>query len=293
VIPLDWPLSLGLEVLGLSGTHTELKPSNHRSMRRMITLLTDFGTRDVYVGVMKGAISTICPEAQIIDLTHAIPPQDVYAARFNLLNAVPYFPPATIHVVVVDPGVGTMRRGITVQTKRGILVGPDNGVLSGVFDGYDIEQSVALTNRDYWRVANPSTTFHGRDIFAPVAAHLACGVPLARLGQAISPAALKRLELPPVVETGQRLQGTIQYIDHFGNCVTTMAASQVGDGAWQVAWGGVRLPKHNTYGDVEVGQPLALIGSHGWVEIAVNQGSAQQQLSLQVGTKVTLSRVAP
>jgi S-adenosylmethionine hydrolase len=257
-------------------------------MSPIITLLTDFGTQDVYVGVMKGAIATICPDAQVIDLTHDIPPQDLYAARFNLLNAVPYFPSSTIHVVVVDPGVGTMRRCIALKTRQGTLVGPDNGVLSGIFDQAGIEQGVALTNRDFWRVAEPSTTFHGRDIFAPVAAHLACGRPLAMLGQSISPATLARLDLPPVVETGHTWQGTIQYIDHFGNCVTTLAAEQIGDGPWTVACGQVSLPWRNTYGDVGRGEPLALVGSHGWVEIAVNQGNAQQQLGLRLGATVTL-----
>jgi S-adenosylmethionine hydrolase len=259
-------------------------------MGQLITLLTDFGLRDVYVGVMKGAIATICPTARIIDLTHEIPPQDVYAARFNLLNAVPYFPPHTIHVVVVDPGVGTARRGIAVQTEQGVLVGPDNGVLSGVLDRYGIKRVVELRDRTYWRTSDPSTTFHGRDIFAPIGAHLACGVPLEALGPGLDPTSLERLNLPPVVDTGQTVQGTIQYIDHFGNCVTTIEGAQVGQGHWTLTFGKIDLISRSTYGEVAPGHPLALVGSHGWVEVAINQGNAQQQLGLRVGDRVTMIR---
>jgi hypothetical protein len=254
----------------------------------MITLLTDFGTRDVYVGVMRGVITAICPGIRMIDLTHDIPPQDLYAARFNLLNAVPYFPEDTIHLIVVDPGVGTTRRGIAVETEAGILVGPDNGVMSGVWQRASIRQVVELTNPDYWRVATPSTTFHGRDIFAPVAAYLAKGVPIERLGEAIDPASLKRLDLPPVSKTNQGVNGVIQYIDHFGNGITTIPANAVEGGSWQVTVGAIELSSQPAYGDIEPDQPLTLIGSHGWVEIAVNQGSAEQRFKLRVGDPVTV-----
>ncbi len=217
----------------------------------MITLLTDFGTQDVYVGVMKGVIATLCPAIQVIDLTHDISPQDLLAARFNLLNAVPYFPADTVHVVVVDPGVGTTRKGIAVATDAGTLVGPDNGVMSGIWQQTAIQQAVELTNSAYWRTPDPSTTFHGRDIFAPVAAHLARGVPLTQLGKPIP-------------------------------------ADEVGESRRRVSVGQTSLPWHQAYGDVTVGQALALVGSHGWVEIAVNQGSVQKQLGVQVGDSVTL-----
>jgi len=233
----------------------------------MITLLTDFGTQDAYVGVMKGVMASICPDVQTIDLTHTIPPQDLYAARFNLLNAVPYFPADTIHLVVVDPGVGTTRRGIAVETEAGVLIGPDNGVLSGVWQNRSIRQAVELTNREYWRVSNPSQTFHGRDIFAPVAAHVARGVPLAQLGHNIAPASLQQLDVPPVSRHGETVMGVIQHIDHFGNGITTIPAGVVEGSSWQMTIGQMTVPWGSTYGDVPPGQPLALIGSHGWVEI--------------------------
>jgi S-adenosylmethionine hydrolase len=257
-------------------------------MAQIITLLTDFGTRDTYVGVMKGVITALCPSACIIDLTHDIPPQDLYAARFNLLTAVPYFPPDAVHVVVVDPGVGTSRRGIAVQTGQGILVGPDNGVMGGVLQAHPMQRGVALTNRAYWRRPDPSTTFHGRDIFAPAAAHLAGGVPLEQLGSALAADSLERLNLPSLVRADRSLGGTVQYIDQFGNGITTIPAEAVGTEPWGVTLGPVTLPWQRTYGEVGPGQPLALIGSHGWVEIAVNQGNARQQLGLQVGADVTL-----
>ena len=255
----------------------------------MITLLTDFGSRDAYVGIMKGVIASIYPQVQIIDLTHDIPPQDLWAARFNLLNAVPYFPPDTIHGVVVDPGVGTSRRGIAVKTDAGILVGPDNGVMSGVWQRSSIQQAVELSNRDYWRVANPSTTFHGRDIFAPVAAHLARGVSLNSLGKTLSAESLERLELPPVLKKDQEIQGVIQHVDHFGNAITTIPAEEVSHRQPEsVAVSLTTLPWHSAYGEVEPQQPLALAGSHGWVEIAINQGNAKEHLQLRVGDSVTV-----
>ena len=165
-------------------------------MAPIMTLLTDFGYQDGYGGVMKGLIASSCPTAQLIDLTHSIPPQNIAAARFTLLNAYAHFPLGTVHLVVVDPGVGTTRRAIALQISHGYLVGPDNGVLSGVVDAVGAIAAVELTNPDYWRTAEPSTTFHGRDIFAPVAAHLVAGVPLEKLGATISPTSLTRIAIP-------------------------------------------------------------------------------------------------
>jgi S-adenosylmethionine hydrolase len=254
----------------------------------IITLLTDFGTQDTYVGAMKGVIATLCPTARTIDLTHAIPPQDVAAARFNWLSAYPYFPEGTVHLAVVDPGVGTSRRGIALQSDHAWWVGPDNGLFSGFTDQMPVLAAVELTNPDYWRVPNPSPTFHGRDIFAAAAAHLVQGVALERLGTAIAPDSLVSLDLPPTVTTADGVQGVIQYIDRFGNAVTTIPATAVGPGPWQVTLAPLTIPGVGTYSDVEPGAPLALIGSHGYVEIAINQGSAQRQLQIAVGMAVVL-----
>lgn len=258
-----------------------------------IALLTDFGLQDSYVGVMKGVIATLSPTAQTIDITHDLPPQDRYAARFTLLSAYPYMPPGTIYLVVVDPGVGTQRRAVAVQTSQGILVGPDNGVLSGVWENDSqgkpgILKAVELTNMDYWRSQNPSTTFHGRDIFAPVAAHLANGVPMAKLGVGIEPQSLVSLPLQAPVATTTGWTGSIQYIDRFGNAATTIPASAVASSGWTVTIGDRTLSGGQTYGDVFPGQGLALVGSHGFVELAVNQGSAQRQFGLTAGDRIEL-----
>lgn len=257
-------------------------------MSPIITLLTDFGDRDGYVGVMKGVIFSICPEARLIDLTHSIPPQNIAAARFTLLNAYPYFPAGTVHLVVVDPGVGTVRRAIAVQTPRGFLVGPDNGVLSGVLDGSQNITAVELTAPQYWRSPQPSHTFHGRDIFAPAAAHLAAGVALEELGPAIAPDSLVRIAIPPPKITVDRIVGSVQHIDHFGNIVTTIPAAALSQRNWTMQVGAVAIPVGQTYGDVAIGHAIALIGSHGWVEIAVNGSSAQARLRLAIGDTVQL-----
>lgn len=257
-----------------------------------IALLTDFGLQDSYVGVMKGVIATLAPTAQLIDLTHDLPPQDLYAARFTLLSAYPYMPPGTVYLVVVDPGVGTQRRAVAVQTSHAMLVGPDNGAFSGVWQSGPRNQAilnaVELTNRDYWRSPHPSTTFHGRDIFAPVAAHLANGVPIDDLGVRIDPQSLLSLPLQAPVATTTGWTGAVQYIDRFGNAATTIPASAITAKGWTVTIGDRTLPGGQTYGDVLSGQGLALVGSHGFVELAVNQGSAQQQFGLAVGDRIEL-----
>ena len=256
-------------------------------MAGIITLLTDFGLQDPYVGVMKGAIATLAPNATVIDLTHQIPPQDVAAARFALMSAVPYCPPGTIHTVVVDPGVGTARRAIAIATKDGYLVGPDNGVFSGVLTQTPVRSAVALTNPRYWHTPDPSRTFHGRDIFAPVAAHLALGVPLAALGTVIAPDTLVSLPLASPQRQGQGWVGHIQAIDHFGNLITNLQVPQ-GAAMVEVMVANQTLSLQETYGAVESDQPVALVGSHGWLEIAVNGGSAQAYFQAEVGTTVTV-----
>ncbi|MEA5449094.1 SAM-dependent chlorinase/fluorinase [Leptolyngbya sp. CCNP1308] len=258
-----------------------------------IALLTDFGLQDSYVGVMKGIIATLSPTTQLIDLTHDLPPQNLYAARFTLLSAYPYMPPGTVYLVVVDPGVGTQRRAVAVQTSQAVLVGPDNGVLSGVWQSdrpgnQGILKAVELTNRDYWRSPHPSTTFHGRDIFAPVAAHLSNGVPMDNLGSRIDPQSLISLPLQAPIATATGWIGAVQYIDRFGNAATTIPASTVTSKCWSVTIGDRTLPCGQTYGDILPGQGLAMVGSHGFVELAVNQGSAQQQFGLAVGDRIEL-----
>ena len=249
----------------------------------MITLITDFGLQDVYVGVMKGVIASHSPTTPLIDLTHNIAPQDCYGARFQLLNAFPYFPLGTIHLVIVDPGVGSHRRAIAVQLARAYLVGPDNGVFSGVCDRYPVLQAVELDQPTYWRTPTPSPTFHGRDIFAPAAAYLAAGIPLTALGTPISPDSLRRLELPPCRSIALGMEGCIQAIDHFGNAITTLPADSLNSRPWHIQLGATAIPGATTYSSVPEQTPLPLAGSHGWIEIAVNQGRAQEVLGLEIG----------
>ncbi len=268
----------------------------------MITLLSDFGMQDAYVGVMKGVIAAIAPGKSTCDLTHNIPPQDILAARFNLMMAYPHFPKGTVHLAVVDPGVGSSRRAIALQHSSGYFVAPDNGLLGNLFD---LEQSnfpitaVSLTNSRYWRVSQPSHTFHGRDIFAPVAAHLANGVPIEELGDRIGFDTLVQPNLVPfqAVESNllEHYTGSLQYIDHFGNLVSNIPGRVVSGGSWRIE---LKAPDRRyefsgvkTYADAPVGTLCAVVGSHGWVEIARSCGSAAAALSgiAKVGTPLLLT----
>lgn len=263
----------------------------------MLTLLSDFGDgqspagsdRDVYVGVMKGVIAQINPRLRVVDLTHQIQAQNIAAARFCLMNAYPYFPMGTVHVAVVDPGVGSTRRAIAVEFAQGFLVGPDNGIFSGVLSQSPAITAVELTNINYWRTPQPSRTFHGRDIFAPVGANLASGVPLQQLGREIDPSTLVQLPLGDCTQTTTGVVGYIQYIDHFGNLVSNIPASYVQDKAWSVKLAGLTIPGCETYSDVGVGEAIALVGSHGWVEIAINSGNAHLQLHINLQDRVEVS----
>lgn len=258
-----------------------------------VTLLSDFGTQDVYVGVLKGVIGQICPAARLIDLTHEIAPQDRWAAWFNLQVACPYFPAGTVHLAVVDPGVGTARRAIALQVDQMFLVGPDNGIFSGLWQGASAVTAVALTRPQYWRTPMPSATFHGRDVFASVAAHLAQGVPLAALGDPIALASLVRLELPAIAQQGEATVGVVQHCDRFGNLITNLPATVLPASAWQAVINGHCCPGGKTYDTAPTGSAVALIGSHGWIEIAINGGSAQQQLQAGVGSRVTVGPASP
>ncbi|MEH2357774.1 SAM hydrolase/SAM-dependent halogenase family protein [Nostoc sp.] len=248
----------------------------------LVTLLSDFGDRDVYVSIMKGVIAQINPRLRVVDLTHQIPPQDIAAARFSLMNAYAHFPVGTVHLAVVDPGVGSKRRAIAVEFAQGFLVGPDNGIFSGILSQSPAIAAVELTNLNYWRTPQPSKTFHGRDIFAPVAANLASGVPLKQLGQEIDPVSLVNLDIGNCKQTTTSVVGCIQYIDHFGNLVSNIPANYVQGKSWYVQVVGLSVPGCKTYSEVKVGEIIALVGSHGWVEIAINCGDAHSQLQINL-----------
>lgn len=266
--------------------------------RRVLTLLSDFGLSDVYVGVMKGAIAQVNSNLLVIDLTHQIPPQNIALARFALMSAFPHFPAGSVHVAVVDPGVGGNRRAIAIalgdEPRRplGFLVGPDNGLFSGVCNRYPILSVVELTDFHYWHTPEPSSTFHGRDIFAPVGAHLASGIPIQALGKPVAPQSLVPMEIPSYIqiedanERISKVTGCIQAIDHFGNLITNIPGSMVHGKTWSVVIGKLTLLGQRVYGDSPPGKLLALIGSHGWVEIAVNSGNAQAELHLDWGKPI-------
>jgi len=267
------------------------------SKNRIITLLTDFGLSDVYVGVMKGAIAQINPQLKVIDITHQIPSQNIAAGRFCLMTAFAYFPPETVHIAVVDPGVGSNRRAIAVKCANCFLVGPDNGLFSGVLSRESALAkpskriaAVELTNPQYWRTPEPSSTFHGRDIFAAVGAHLAMGVPLEELGRAVRAASLVQLEIPNCVVTGTGAVGCVQYVDRFGNLITNIPNDCIIGNNWSVIINNscdtIRISSGKTYSDSKPGDLIAIIGSDGWLEIAVNSGSAQSVLQLQFGSRI-------
>lgn len=264
------------------------------AQQRIITLTTDFGTRDPYVGVMKGVILGITPEVTIVDITHQVPPQDVWEGAYVIASAIPYFPKNSIHVVVVDPGVGTERRALAVHTESGYYVAPDNGVLSPIFTHEKVLEIVHLTNRTYW-LARVSHTFHGRDVFAPVAAYIARGVPLSALGTPVQLDDVVRLEWPaPQVTDDGAVRGIVVHVDHFGNIVTNIPASLL-DGppdAWEFEVGGHRIRGlKQAYAEVAIGTPLALIGSNDTLEFSIRQGNAAQTWGVRVGDSVEARRV--
>jgi hypothetical protein len=274
-----------------------------------IALLTDFGMRDAYVGMMKAVMLRIAPDAHFVDITHSIQPQNVRQGAFTLLTCYRYFAPGTIFLVVVDPGVGSIRKPLAALAGDYYFIGPDNGVLSYAVAEHLDAQIVELSNPAYWLSA-VSGTFHGRDIFAPTAAHLAAGVPLAELGQPFEN--FYRI-LPPYLEVaGSVITGEILHIDRFGNAVTSIGELRraATDGLYLIppfTEGERRYPVQtfapavtiqvkgfslagirHTYSEVAPGEPLALIGSSGYLEIAVNQGSAASRLNLTTGDSVIL-----
>jgi S-adenosylmethionine hydrolase len=257
---------------------------------RVITLLTDFGLEDGYVAAMKGVVATIAPEARLVDVTHLVSPQDVASGRFRLLTIAPYFPPGTIHLAVVDPGVGTARRAVAIRSTSGsYFVGPDNGLLLGALETDPPVMAVELSEPRFWRAPTPSATFHGRDVFAPVAAHLARGVALEEVGARIAPDTLIRLDLGRWKTLPDGAEGIIQAVDRFGNLISSVPGSVLaGHATWSASIRGRTVAGQRTYGEVTVGEPLALVGSHGFLEVAVHGGDARSALGAGVGDPVQI-----
>lgn len=260
----------------------------------LITLLTDFGTHDEYVGVMKGVIAGIHPDARVIDITHHIAPQNIVHGAFILAAAYSCFPADTIHVAVVDPGVGTSRRLVGLACDGHRFVAPDNGLLEKVTANRPVTSVVALENHRFFRKP-VSQTFHGRDILAPVAAHLAAGHRLAEMGPAVDRQTLVSGAIPLCRRvSAQCVEGTVVAVDRFGNLLTNIAADDVaalqcgpGDECTVVDVNGTSVGSPvSAYGHVAVGDPLAIVGSRGLLEIAVNGGHAADQLGAAVNAVV-------
>jgi len=256
----------------------------------IITLTTDFGMADGYVATMKGVILSIAPASTLVDLSHQVPAQNVQTAAFLIYQAVPFFPSETIHLVVVDPGVGSQRRALAVHTAQGIFVAPDNGVLSYVLASADVREAVSLTKPAY-QLPQVSATFHGRDIFAPAAAHLANGVSLERLG----PRAINLLRLPlsqPERRPNGDLVAHVMHVDHFGNLILDVAADDVDEECVFELGGRSIEGVSGTFADVADGELVAYVGSsRDHVEIAVRNSDAAQELEIGIGDRVLIRRI--
>ncbi|MBN8587972.1 MAG: SAM-dependent chlorinase/fluorinase [Rhodothermia bacterium] len=257
----------------------------------IITLTTDYGTRDPYVAALKGVLVSTSPNAHIHDLSHEISPQDLMEAAFFLRNAYPYFPEGSIHMVVVDPGVGTKRKAVAFRANGHFFIGPDNGIFSLMLDGVVPEELVELDRSEFWRTEQPANTFHGRDIFASVAAHLANGTDLACLGTALN--ALKPLYWALPIADQQGIRGWVTHIDRYGNCISNIHKSiylQHHENRKPKCYVGSAIISglKNTYGEVDSGDMLTLFGSHDFLEIAINEGRASDLLGIIKGTPISM-----
>jgi S-adenosylmethionine hydrolase len=260
----------------------------------IIALLTDFGNRDEYVGLMKGVILSINPSVTIVDITHRIDSQDIAQAAFAIHSAYRYFPAGSVHLIVVDPGVGTDRSLLAAEMYDQCFVAPDNGVLTLLFNDQSPGKLIQLTNSDFF-LDSVSRTFHGRDIMAPVGAHITRGVDINELGEAIDLKDVVRLEgLRPRMSDDGGIVGTIIAVDHFGNLLSNIRGEQLNQGTRKHTEKPIQIlvGSHTingigrTYENGRPGTPLALVGSRGYLEIAVNKGHAARTLSARKGDTV-------
>jgi S-adenosylmethionine hydrolase len=262
----------------------------------VITLLTDFGLQDEYVGVMKGVILSINPRVNLVDIHHNITRHDITQAALTVSASFRYFQEGAIHAVVVDPGVGGKRKVICLKHEGHFFVAPDNGVLTMVIDSGRVEKICEITNQEYF-LKPVSDTFHGRDIFAPAAAHLSKGVDMLCLGQEIPLSNITRLDLPaPLVSAGDELVGSVISIDHFGNLITNISHQtfeRFADGVRSkevvIRLGRARIQGvSKSYDSVNIGAPVAIFGSRNLLEISLNQGDARTYFSARIGKRVRL-----
>jgi S-adenosyl-L-methionine hydrolase (adenosine-forming) len=261
-----------------------------------LAIITDFGYRDHYVGAMKGIIASIAPRAAVIDITHGVPAQSVIAGALALRESWRFFPARTVFLAVVDPGVGTARTPIAIETRAGArFVGPDNGLLWMAAEAAGITRVVKLTSSRH-RLTDVSRTFHGRDIFAPAAAHLWRGTPISALGPAMRPSSLVRLDLPKPVQHARVLRGEVIYVDAFGNLVSNIDRAMFENFGTRFRHkslsvridGGADMRILTAYADAPRGAPLALFGSFGLLEVAVRDDSAAAHFAAGPGTSLSL-----
>lgn len=262
-------------------------------MTRPIVFVTDYGTADEFVGVCHGVIARIAPDARVVDLSHAVRRQDVLAGALVLARAVPYMPDDAVYLGVVDPGVGSPRKAIAVRAGSGaMLVGPDNGLLSMAWQALGGARSAVEIASERVILRPRSGTFHGRDVFAPAAAHLATGWALEELGPHVPTDALQVVSLPgPIVGPG-RVGGRVVAVDGFGNVqlnVTPENLTSAGIEGSSVAIGSTRVPRAGAFADVAEGEPVVIVDSQGFVAITVNRGSAAERFGLAPGDTVVLS----
>lgn len=252
----------------------------------VVTLLTDFGLNDHFVAAMKGVMLGINPDLRFTDISHLIPPQDVFGAAFTLSQACFYFPPGTIHLAVVDPGVGTERKPIAVSVGGHFFVAPDNGLLTYVLESQEDCSAYEITAEDYCRKPL-SGTFHGRDIFAPVAAWISRGVPLKKLGPALPNPV--RFKIPPIKKVqDNQIEGCVLAVDHFGNLITNLRLEDVPSSVKIQAGRKEITVFRKTYGEGKKGEIFIVPGSTGYLEIVVREGSAASLLNLKSGDSITV-----
>lgn len=255
-------------------------------MPRPIALLTDFGCADAYAGVMKGVIHSRLPGAVLFDLTHGIPPQNIRAGALQLRAALPFCPPDTVVLAVVDPGVGSARRPVCLRAGERLLVGPDNGLLWPAASLYGVPQAWVLDRPEHW-LPRVGGTFHGRDLFAPTAAALAAGIPPEAVGTPIPDP--MELHFPQPERAGEGWTGEILLVDGYGNAVTSFGPEHLGDGPVRLRCGGLDFTGSAThYAAAAPGAPVLVLNSYNLLEIAVNGGSAAARFGLREGQRVTL-----
>ncbi len=263
------------------------------NVKRLIAILTDFGDRDPYVGIMKGVIKEINPNAEFIDITNNVGRHSILAGAFALYTSYRYFPKGTVFLVVIDPGVGTKRKPILVKTKNYYFIAPDNGVIYPTIVDDGVEEIIWLKNKNYF-LKDISETFHGRDVFAPSAAHVSKGVDIRDMGEKINLSDIVKLELEYYETRAEGIRLRVNYIDVFGNIITSVpnrVLSLRENSKLKLYLGDKELPVRvvRTYAQGKNGELLILYGSQGFLEIAVNQGNAQEYLGVNIGDQMILS----